>query len=440
MSLLRNIFIVISVCFVAGAARGAELSFTGSAFPAVSVGAEASTGLDGVYVLNGLTGVSATFTASSASSAVSWQQWGNRGAAYAEDVDPALISRDGRRVTLSRLSADTGYTVTDGNRSYYFWVADYTAHPFDITALTPEPEQDCDRTIIRTTGSAPRMIYYSVTARSYTIDRGITVSYSTLQPDEDNMTFTQTAATVSLQYVDGTLNVEAPLCDTYFTLTGDRFLRAWGMEQEISSERFLTQAVDAIVKVEQKKRESDNEIKTEETLGGSAPADITFAAAVTDAAIFTQWQMATDPDFIDIFYQSPDTELTYTFTEMGTTYVRFTCANATGTCDYFSDTYTVYIGESRLQCPNAFSPGPSEGVNDEWRVSYKSIVEFECYIFNRWGQKLFEFHDPSQGWDGKQGGKVVPAGVYYYVIKARGADGRDYKLSGDINIIKSNVK
>lgn len=63
MSLLRNIFIVISVCLVAVAGRGAELSFTGSAFPAVSVGAEAATGLDGVYVLNGLTGVSATFTA-----------------------------------------------------------------------------------------------------------------------------------------------------------------------------------------------------------------------------------------------------------------------------------------------------------------------------------------------------------------------------------------
>ena len=39
--------------------------------------------------------------------------------------------------------------------------------------------------------------------------------------------------------------------------------------------------------------------------------------------------------------------------------------------------------------------------------------------------------------DGKYKGKYVPAGTYYYVIKARGSDGRDYKLSGDINIINS---
>ena len=44
--------------------------------------------------------------------------------------------------------------------------------------------------------------------------------------------------------------------------------------------------------------------------------------------------------------------------------------------------------------------------------------------------------DPSQGWDGRYNGKLVPAGVYYYVIKARGTDGKNYKKSGDINIVR----
>ena len=43
--------------------------------------------------------------------------------------------------------------------------------------------------------------------------------------------------------------------------------------------------------------------------------------------------------------------------------------------------------------------------------------------------------DPSQGWDGKYNGKAVPTGAYYYVIKAKGADGKAYDLSGDINIV-----
>ena len=50
--------------------------------------------------------------------------------------------------------------------------------------------------------------------------------------------------------------------------------------------------------------------------------------------------------------------------------------------------------------------------------------------------KVAEFTDPAQGWDGKYNGKYVPSGVYYYVIKAEGADGKKYKLNGDINIIK----
>ncbi len=94
------------------------------------------------------------------------------------------------------------------------------------------------------------------------------------------------------------------------------------------------------------------------------------------------------------------------------------------------------IGESRLSCPNAFSPGDSEGVNDEWKVSYRSLVEFECHIFNRWGVRLATLTDPSQGWDGRYKGRLVDPGAYYYVIKARGADGKSYNLGGDINIIR----
>ena len=140
-------------------------------------------------------------------------------------------------------------------------------------------------------------------------------------------------------------------------------------------------------------------------------------------------------DFADVVNSFNDLEFTYTFTEQGTTYVRFTVNNAAGTCPLESETYKVFIGESKLDIPNAFSPGASPGVNDEWKVSYKSIVTYKCTIFNRWGKKLFESSDPSQGWDGMVGGKVVPPGVYFYVIKAIGADGVKYDRAGDINII-----
>ncbi len=86
--------------------------------------------------------------------------------------------------------------------------------------------------------------------------------------------------------------------------------------------------------------------------------------------------------------------------------------------------------------PQCVLAGSTEGVNDVWKVSYKSIIEFDCHIFNSWGTEIIRLTDPSQGWDGTYKGRLVDPGVYYYVIQARGSDGQRYKLSGDINIIR----
>lgn len=98
------------------------------------------------------------------------------------------------------------------------------------------------------------------------------------------------------------------------------------------------------------------------------------------------------------------------------------------------DEYTEAPDTSMLKCPNAFSPRNADGVNDEWRVSYKEIAEFRCHIFNRHGQQVATLTEPEQGWDGTYKGKKVAAGVYYYVIRAEGTDRKRYELSGDINL------
>ena len=56
------------------------------------------------------------------------------------------------------------------------------------------------------------------------------------------------------------------------------------------------------------------------------------------------------------------------------------------------------------------------------------------------GEQIYHYQDPSGGWDGRYHGKLVPPGVYYYVIEARGADGQKYKLKGHINILRSKNK
>ncbi len=215
-------------------------------------------------------------------------------------------------------------------------------------------------------------------------------------------------------------------------------MKEWNCDVAVETPVMKAYAVSAETSAEQTTRDNDNEqTVTGAALGGSAPCEITFSAAVSDAASFMEWQLSRNSDFDPIDDRYNQTDLNYTFRDQGTTYVRFFAANDDGQCEYYSPAYEVSVGESSLLCPNAFSPESTPGVNDEWKVSYKSIISFECHIFNRWGTEMCSFTDPALGWDGKYKGKYVPAGVYYYVIKARGADGRDYKLSGDINIIKS---
>lgn len=420
---------------------GQNIEFNGLQRPAITEDAPTASGLNKVYVLYNLNGASISYTpAGGQASAVIWQKFDMRGAAYSTSVNPADVSVNGGKSTLTNIEGATGYAIIDGTRTTYIWIVDYSATPFTAKSLGINLEDsDCDRTSLYIDGSADRIVYYGITGRSFDLDRAIQVSYTTMTFDDSNFRYTTTQTTQTLPYLSAHNYVASPLCDTYFHLSGDKFLKSWGLETELVSPHFTTTAIGCTASATQFKENADNEVKIEDTmgaLGGSAPVDIEFRAAITDAVVFTQWQVARDEQFDDITYRTSDLDFRHTFTDQGMFYVRFVAANSSGSCEYTSETYTIMIGESRLQCPNAFSPGATEGVNDEWKVSYRSIIEFECYIFNRWGKKLAEFHDPTQGWDGKYGGKLVPPGVYYYVIKARGADGKEYKLSGDINILR----
>lgn len=106
-----------------------------------------------------------------------------------------------------------------------------------------------------------------------------------------------------------------------------------------------------------------------------------------------------------------------------------------------SESMTITISESHLEMPNAFSPN-NDGINDFYqaKTNHKSIVEFHAYIFNRYGQKLYEWTDCTNersGWDGTYHGHPVKDGVYYVYAKARGADGIEYNIKRDVNLLRN---
>ena len=63
------------------------------------------------------------------------------------------------------------------------------------------------------------------------------------------------------------------------------------------------------------------------------------------------------------------------------------------------------------------------------------LFRSHAYIFNRWGQKLYEWTDPAGEWDGTYNGKVVKDGTYFLLVKAKGADGRKYNIRKDVNVL-----
>lgn len=192
----------------------------------------------------------------------------------------------------------------------------------------------------------------------------------------------------------------------------------------------------------------DSEVTTESTVQGSGPITGQFTIETSDDdgwTVMCAWNFqreGTDEPYL-IRYEK-DTELT--FSEYGKTKiwceVKFVNANDTITYDreYWNETIgemSVAIAESRLEMPNAFSPNGDE-FNEIYKPksNYQSIVEFHGIIVNRYGQKLFEWSDPSTGWDGTYNGRPMPDGVYYCYVKARGADGVRYSIKKDVNLLR----
>jgi len=416
-------------------AAQAQVSFSGNTHEVFQETPAASTGLNAIYVLYSTTGVSMSYTAQT-DRTVTWLQYGSQGGGYATEVTG--ITTSGRVTTMAQVQGDCGYIIEEGTDRTYIWVTDYSNYYLHLNGLTPLQDGDCNTATLNVSGSGGTIVYYTITGVRKELPRNLSLSYNTLVWDESIPSWLSVDTTEVIESYKSTISLPAPYCNTTFTLSGDRFLEFWGLETEqVTSDTYVTYAVDVKTVATQEKRENDNE-KTDEssTLGGSAPADITFTAYPTDAVVFGEWQMSRSSSFDDIELRYSENEHQETFTEEGTTYWRFQAANDDGSCSVESDTYTVSIGTSELVCPNVFSPGVTEGINDVWKVSYRSIIDFHCWIFNRWGNQIIELTDPSQGWDGTYKGKLVKPGVYYYVIQATGSDGKKYKLSGDINILR----
>lgn len=436
MRYLRNVLLAAATALSFHAADG-EVLFVGDEAHKVFVEEPSkSTGLNNVFVVYDTKMTRMQYVAADESAKVTWYKFGQMGGAYAEEI--AGISLAGKVTTLNEVVPNSGYIIEEGDKRSYYWVVNYSDYRLHLQSIEFENEGDCGTAVLNVEGSGEDIVYYTINGGLKKLDRAMELKYESLEWSAENSLWQTVEQTENLEGFKARISLPGSLCSTMYTLSGDRFLTFWQERLSVSSGMSPASALAVEAVVAQETTTADNmkgNGDDTERLGGSAPATISFNGYATEAATHCEWQMSHSADFENVEEQYTESELTKTFNEAGTTYWRFVANNDVRDCVAESEIYTVSIGESSLQCPNAFSPGTTEGVNDEWKVSYSSIVKFRCWIFNSWGVQLCELTDPSQGWDGKYKGKVVNPGVYYYVIEAEGSEGKKYKLKGDINIV-----
>ncbi len=159
---------------------------------------------------------------------------------------------------------------------------------------------------------------------------------------------------------------------------------------------------------------------------GLVPLSVSFSDYSNGSGLSYSWNFGDG-------VSSTDSNPNHLFEAIGEYIIELTVTDEFG-CTHMA-TYTINVfGESTLTVPNVFTPN-GDGINDRFDASGINIGSFKGAIYNRWGQKLYNWEELTQGWDGRTySGSEVPAGTYFYVIEATGLDHQQYQLEGTLQL------
>jgi len=100
------------------------------------------------------------------------------------------------------------------------------------------------------------------------------------------------------------------------------------------------------------------------------------------------------------------------------------------------DTANIYVTVAEclniegLYVYDGFSPN-GDFVNDFWKIlGLEDLPDHHIYVYNRWGNLVFETKNYQNDWDGKWDATPLAPGTYFYLIEA----GQEKKQSGYVVI------
>ncbi len=109
---------------------------------------------------------------------------------------------------------------------------------------------------------------------------------------------------------------------------------------------------------------------------------------------------------------------------------------SSGSCTATATLVIVVEDGLSLEIPNVFTPN-NDGTNDLFTIKSTGVKEISLQIFNRWGEKLYEFTGVKAAWDGlTPHGIKVPDATYFYFVKATGFDNKQVEKQGTVNLFR----
>jgi gliding motility-associated-like protein len=189
-----------------------------------------------------------------------------------------------------------------------------------------------------------------------------------------------------------------------------------------------------------------------EPISGYSPLSVNFdnttaLGSITSGSVYTTWNYGngtsttvTGPSLSYSVAGAPDGNAYYQSAGSYTVYL--IVSQQPGTISSCVSTASLVVNielPSNLAVPNVFTPN-GDGVNDDFILQTTNLTDITFLVFDRWGVKMYDIPATDKGnisWDGKNlSNKDVPAGTYFYIVKAKGKDGKEFEQKGTISLYR----
>ncbi|WP_425639493.1 PKD domain-containing protein [Algoriphagus yeomjeoni] len=155
--------------------------------------------------------------------------------------------------------------------------------------------------------------------------------------------------------------------------------------------------------------------------------DVNFYDNSTGKVVIWNW------DFGD-GSESTDQNPTHQYLSKGTYTITLTTIDQFGCIAEVQKTVTAF-DDYLVMIPNAFTPTGAK--NQFFKPVFRGIVSMEFYIFNTWGELIYETDQlESIGWDGTVNGKATPNGNYVYKGIFKTKSGEEVQKTGTFTLIR----